>query len=723
VTERSVPAGDRWRDCEPHLKSRLLWPLLRLYEDRTSRARLLALVERLGTTLDVLEDPDRWFSAELFREAMQAISDDLGFPDIGYWAGRQMNQPGMMGAERYLTAGLASPEIAYTSIEKLGARLNRIVNWSVVRLGKGHVRVTAHLTDNGLDSKDFCRNRLAVLESVPEAFFLPPALVAHPECVHLGDPDCVYEVSWIGRNPWLPWGWAGAVGCLLVAAVLFALGSWTATPLVAASALLSMATGLASVRSQMAVKAEEQAQREGQIEGLQDLLERNDRRIGELKALQQVGTEAALHREEDELIDAVLARLREALDYDRALLLRVHGQAGDRLGRPRAEGFERGKLELLRKIDLSVRPDKADDRLFGNILTSGQPSLVHVTPDYLQTLMPSNRQILEGMGSSSFVAAPVLTEVLEGGKETIGLLVVDRTDPDHPLGLRDQELVSSAAAALGTALSNVRFLHQVQVKLAVNRKYRQYLPAALADTIADNPAQELELGGQERDLAIMFTDIASFTATSAKLPAEDVVRGLNAWFSITDPIIESCGGIVDKRMGDGILVVFLPEHGPRTGRHPVERAAAAAVGMQNGLAEARSQLQVVTPGFAAMEVRHAIHHGSAIVGNMGSKDRWEYTVIGDAVNVCARLEEITPAGAIWLTGEAVDAAGEAGLTGAVFERSTVLRGRSVETRLFSLDPDAEATASGTWLPPSDGTLESATVSLTAEFPAEGYEPE
>ena len=720
MSEATPPVGDPWRDCEPHLKGQLLWPLLQIYEERTSAAALERLAERLGTSLDVLRDPDRWFSAELFHLATREIEADLGATDLGYRSGRDLNRPGMMGAERYLTAGLASPMVAYMSIAQLGSRMNRVAGWTVRALGRSHVRITARLTDNALDSLSFCRNRLGVLESVPEAFFLPPARVEHAECIHRGDPDCVYEVRWIGRNRWLPWAWATAVLCLLGATVLFLLGSWTATPLVAVSAVLSMATGLASVRSQMAVKQEEEVQKVGEIAALRDLLERNDRRLDELGALQRVTAEAALHRGEDALIDGVLVRLREGLAYDRALMLRVYGH-DERLGHARAEGFDKAELSRLRALDLSVHPDRPDGRLFGNILTSGNPSLVQVTSEYLEGLQADNRAILQALGSTSFVAAPVVAQVLEGGNETIGLLVVDRTDASRTLGLRDQDLVASAASALGTAISNVRFLRQVQEELLVNQKFRQYLPSTAVDAIRANPAERMELGGEQRELAIMFTDIASFTATSARLPAEDVVRGLNAWFAITDPVIDSCNGIVDKRMGDGILVVFLPEEGDRTGRHPVERAAAAAVGMQNALSEERARLAQVVPAFAAMEVRHAIHYGQAIVGNMGSNERMEYTVIGDAVNVCARLEEITPAGAIWLTGEAVDAAGDTGLTGAVFERSTVLRGRSATTRLFSLDPEAEATASGTWLPPTEGTLESATVSLTGELPAAYFE--
>jgi adenylate cyclase len=190
------------------------------------------------------------------------------------------------------------------------------------------------------------------------------------------------------------------------------------------------------------------------------------------------------------------------------------------------------------------------------------------------------------------------------------------------------------------------------------------------------------------------------------------VRGLNKWFAITDPIIRSCNGIVDKRMGDGILIVFLDEHNDRDGRHPVQRAAAAAVGMLNALEESRGRLSSEAPGFASMQIRHAIHFGKAIVGNMGSEERMEYTVIGDAVNTCARLEEVTPAGVTWMSGEAVDAVSAHGLSGLRLEQTTTLRGRTSPTTIWSLDPEGEATASGTWL--SAGSTASITTSLVAQ---------
>jgi class 3 adenylate cyclase len=96
-----------------------------------------------------------------------------------------------------------------------------------------------------------------------------------------------------------------------------------------------------------------------------------------------------------------------------------------------------------------------------------------------------------------------------------------------------------------------------------------------------------------------------------------------------------------------------------------------------------------------MKVRYAIHYGAVTIGNFGSDHRMEYTVIGDTVNTCARLEEITPAGEIWLTGTAV-VAPESPLFGAVFEESVTLRGYDYETEIWSIPEGSAASNTGTW---------------------------
>ncbi len=689
-------ASDRWRNSEQHLSARLLQPMLKFYELQFGRPALEELVSALGTTLDVLQDLDAWFSTERFIELNEAMIEATGDEDLPHLAGRALTWPGMLGAERLFMRALANPRTAYMQIGKISSRYNNVTDWNIEQTGRSQGLATLKLVEGASDHITFCKNRIGVFEAVPEVFDLPPARVVHEQCIHRGHEACVYEIHWVAKRSWNRFAWFVAVTGSVAAALLGVQGA------ALAAIVIAMVAG-AAVVSALTVRRERQDTEEftrAHVTELGQLLERNKRRAEELHAISQV-TDATRHLlDEEELVDAVLSTLQRQLDYKRVLLLRVDSEQRT-LGNGRSKGF--GEYAAgVEGLDLSLEPDGADERLFGRILQGGQAVLIDDVEGYARQLKAENAELLRGVRSPGFVAAPV-----EGRGRRLGLLVIDN-GPDGPsLTARDRNVLGSVAAVLGSAGSNARLYRRIQDELLINRKFRQYLPEQVVEQVRARPEEALALGGTERHVAVMFVDIAGFTAMSAERPAAEVVQGLNAWFGITDPVIERCNGIVDKRMGDGILVVFLHEDDERDGRHPVERAAAAGVGLHQALEEARASLLETVPAFAAMKIRCAIHYGTAIVGNMGSERRMEYTVIGDTVNTAARVEEKTPAGAVWLSGESVKAV-NGGLDGAEFVQTVMLRGRSETTDLFAIDLDAAATSTGTW-PVSNGLADTATL--------------
>lgn len=151
------------------------------------------------------------------------------------------------------------------------------------------------------------------------------------------------------------------------------------------------------------------------------------------------------------------------------------------------------------------------------------------------------------------------------------------------------------------------------------------------------------LGGEERMVTILLTDLAGYSTLSEKLSPSDVVKMLNEYFAIMGEIIERHQGCVIEFPGDGILCVFgapdnLPDH--------ADHAVACAVEMRARLEEANREWKVTEPkiwhgqGEADLKMRIGIHSGSVIAGNIGTRNRVKYTVIGDSVNVAARLEQL-----------------------------------------------------------------------------------
>jgi adenylate cyclase len=166
----------------------------------------------------------------------------------------------------------------------------------------------------------------------------------------------------------------------------------------------------------------------------------------------------------------------------------------------------------------------------------------------------------------------------------------------------------------------------------IRNAFSKYVPERVVSQLLANPDQ-LQLGGEERELTVMFCDLVGFTTISEKIAPPQLVRLLNDYFSeMTDIILEE-GGIIDKYLGDAIMAEFgaplnLPDH-------PV-RAVHTALKMQKKLGEMKKSSSLT--GLPSLHCRIGINTGAMVVGNMGSHQTFDYTVIGDAVNLASRLE-------------------------------------------------------------------------------------
>ncbi len=195
-------------------------------------------------------------------------------------------------------------------------------------------------------------------------------------------------------------------------------------------------------------------------------------------------------------------------------------------------------------------------------------------------------------------------------------------------------LYQPLAAALLTfaALEAYRFGVSDKDKRYLRQAFGLYLPPAVVDRLVASNAPPA-LGGEIRELTVLFSDIVDFTAISEKLSPQSLVAFLNDYFSIMTGIIEAHGGFVDKYIGDAVVAMFgAPLPDPDHARHAVE----AALVCQARLDYLRGGFGL--PGDAAVATRIGINSGEMLVGNIGSERRFNYTVMGDAVNLASRLE-------------------------------------------------------------------------------------
>jgi adenylate cyclase len=189
-----------------------------------------------------------------------------------------------------------------------------------------------------------------------------------------------------------------------------------------------------------------------------------------------------------------------------------------------------------------------------------------------------------------------------------------------------------AIALVGSSL--VSYATEGKQKRYIKGAFKQYLSPAVIDELIAHP-ERLKLGGERRELSIFFSDMQGFTSVSEALTPEELTALLNDYLSAMTDIIQEEGGTIDKYEGDAIIAFWnapldLPDH--------ATRAVRAALRCQVKLAELRPVFKARVGKDLFMRV--GINSGPAVVGNMGSHTRFDYTMLGDAVNLASRLEGI-----------------------------------------------------------------------------------
>ncbi len=158
----------------------------------------------------------------------------------------------------------------------------------------------------------------------------------------------------------------------------------------------------------------------------------------------------------------------------------------------------------------------------------------------------------------------------------------------------------------------------------------------MIEAIRINPEEEVRLGGRRTEGAVLFADIKDFTRRCSLLGPDAVVRQLNLYFERMDAVILAHGGIIDKRIGDGIMVVFIDPTGALDGADLGAAAVRCGLAMQAEIP--RCNVELTSQGNQPLQVRIGVAAGPLVHGNIGSRERMEYTVIGEPVNLAARLE-------------------------------------------------------------------------------------
>lgn len=250
----------------------------------------------------------------------------------------------------------------------------------------------------------------------------------------------------------------------------------------------------------------------------------------------------------------------------------------------------------------------------------------------------------------------------------------DLLDPYYPA------LVIMIIFILSSILSNLR--SDVE-KRAVRQAFGQYISPVLMDELSAHP-EKLQLGGEVRELSVMFTDIRNFTTISETMPPAELIRLMNDFLTPMTSAVLDNRGTVDKYMGDAMMAFW---NAPLEDRQHAANACRAALEMVSSLAALNAALAAAAEKsgkpFHPLKAGIGINSGLASVGNMGSRQRFAYSALGDTVNLASRLEGQTKGYGISIMISAATLARAPGF--AVLELDLLaVKGRSGPERIYAL---------------------------------------
>ena len=337
-----------------------------------------------------------------------------------------------------------------------------------------------------------------------------------------------------------------------------------------------------------------------------------DRQGRKLNLLLDIAKELSQQTEVDRLLDRIVGLTFQVMDVDRVAVMTAEDgeELVPRVWRSRVEAPAGGW-----KVPRTIARKAVEDRVavLSNLSEEDRPA-------------PA-----EDGGAGQSVQSALCAPLLGSQGTVLGIIYLDHLGNPHSFTEEDLEFFTAFAGMAAVAIENSRLIDRMRREAVVLSNFQRYFAPDLARQIADQE-EEIKLGGAKRRAVVLFSDIRGFTSISERMSPDEIATLLTDYFTEMVEIVFEHGGTLDKFMGDAMMALW---GAPIARADDADRAIRAAMAMQRRLVRLNTQWRA--QGRPSLSIGIGINLGEVFAGNIGSARRLEYTVIGDAVNVAARL--------------------------------------------------------------------------------------
>jgi adenylate cyclase len=337
-----------------------------------------------------------------------------------------------------------------------------------------------------------------------------------------------------------------------------------------------------------------------------------ERQARKLSLLLDISKELSTHQDVDKLLEKVVDITFQVMSVDRVSILMVEGETAELV--PRISKNRLGDAGGQRHVPQSIARRSVAERVA--ILTDNAAADERFT----------GKSIL-----IQSVRSAMCSPLLGSGGKVLGIIYVDNLTAINSFNDEDLQFLIAFSGIAAVAIENSQLTDRIRREAVVLSNFQRYFSPNLVKAIADQKGA-VKLTGDKMPVVILFSDIRGFTSMSETMNPNDIANLLTEYFTEMVEIVFDHGGTLDKFMGDAIMALW---GAPLASGDDPDQAMQAAIDMMKVLAELNKKWS--EQGRRQVNIGIGINFGEVFAGNIGSDQRLEYTVIGDAVNVASRL--------------------------------------------------------------------------------------
>ena len=582
----------------------------------------------LGIDRSYFANQSNWVSVEFFDKFIDYASKRCNIIEFQKRSGEKLANKGFLEANCMLLGILRSPNISFKNSSRFLSRFNKTRTYTYRKLShvRGLFRVGLAKGRKLPKESHSCENWKSVLEAYIKLITGSPGKVRKLACCYNGDESCDYEIEWCPtKYNRLIIFFIPTVVFSLFAWLFFQNGSLLVAWLVLGGALFckllySLKAEKDTLMEELNLHEERSLQKYNEF---QDSKNKAYEMYHEAKIISEVTSRIHNFENVGNILSLTLKDICTQLRYGRAFVM-LPDDSGEYLKTKSAYGLRGDGLKIW-NYKVNLKNEIETVKFISTTFKIGKSLLLTDFESRHSELSDESKFLVKVFRPENICIISV-----KANDESVGVLVVERKKAVGPISRRDLTLLERISQILGLSIEKER---RYERESLLRKSFQKFVPTKLVEDFLEKKTDVLK--GEKKNISVAFVDIRRFTELTSEMAPEKLVYFLNKFYSITNIAAKHTGGIIDKLLGDGVLVLW-GVYGEYSDKE--SRALKFFDKLKEGLISMNNKSSKFD--FPDLKIGVGMSSGEAIVGTLGDDIKMEYTAVGSVVNLASRLEEL-----------------------------------------------------------------------------------